>query len=250
MTELLDVELGGDQLEGSGGVHVLDEVAQGGVVFPDGLEDRNRLGCDLAGLGDLLSGQAGLLGELVVGGLAAETLGEVGLSRLHLVDGVHHVDRDPDGAALVGNRPRDRLANPPGGICGELEALAVLELLHCADEPEIAFLDEVEEREAGAAITLCDRDDETEVGADEGLTGLFTGPDELVELTTLGGVLLGLESDPGLAAGLDGLGQPNFVLGGQQVVGADAVEILTNRLVTHFTFDRPAHFPHYRHRPA
>ena len=65
---------------------------------------------------------------------------------------------------LVGDRPRDGLADPPRRVRRELEALAVVELLDRADEPERALLDEVEEREAAAEISLRDRDDQPEVG--------------------------------------------------------------------------------------
>ena len=51
-----------------------------------------------------------------------------------LVDGLHHVDGDADGAGLVGDGPGDGLADPPGGIGGELIALGVVELLHGFDE--------------------------------------------------------------------------------------------------------------------
>ena len=68
-----------------------------------------------------------------------------------------------DRARLVGQRAGDRLADPPGGVGGELEALAVVELLRGADEPERALLDQVEEWEALVAVVLGDRDDQAQV---------------------------------------------------------------------------------------
>ena len=57
----------------------------------------------------------------------------------------HHVDRDADRAALVGDRAGDGLANPPGGVGAELEAAAVLELIDRPHQPRVALLDQVEE---------------------------------------------------------------------------------------------------------
>ena len=58
------------------------------------------------------------------------------------------MDRDPDRARLVRERPGDRLADPPGGVGRELEASALVELLRGADESEGALLDQ--ERETAA----------------------------------------------------------------------------------------------------
>ena len=83
-----------------------------------------------------------------------------------LVQLLDHVHGDADGARLVGDRPCDRLPDPPGRVGRELVALAVVELLDRTDEAERALLDQVEEGEPAAEVTLGDRDDETEVGLD------------------------------------------------------------------------------------
>jgi hypothetical protein len=82
-----------------------------------------------------------------------------------LVELLDHVHWDADGPALVGDRARDGLADPPGGVRGELVAAAVVELLDRADEAERALLDEVQEREAAAQVALGDGDDEAQVGS-------------------------------------------------------------------------------------
>src|SRR3712207_7387349 len=71
----------------------------------------------------------------------------------------------------------DGLADPERGVRRELEALAVVELLRGADEPDRPLLDEVQERHlaAGArvaAVALGVVDDEAQVGLDEALLGL------------------------------------------------------------------------------
>ena len=82
---------------------------------------------------------------------------------------------------LVGDAPADRLADPPRGVGGELEALAVVELLHRPHQPEVALLDEVEQRHPGALVALGDRHDEAQVGLDEGAAGRLGGADLAVE---------------------------------------------------------------------
>ena len=76
-----------------------------------------------------------------------------------------HADRP----ALVRDRARDRLADPPRRVRRELEALAVVELLRRAHEPDRPLLDQVEEREPLVAVALRDRDDEAEVRLDHRL---------------------------------------------------------------------------------
>ena len=82
-----------------------------------------------------------------------------------------HVDRDADRAALVGHRAGDRLANPPGGVGAELEAAAVLELVDRPHQAGVAFLDQVEERQAAVAILLGDRHDQPQVAFGQAALG-------------------------------------------------------------------------------
>src|SRR5258708_952803 len=65
---------------------------------------------------------------------------------------------------MVGNRATNRLPDPPGGIGGELEAAAELESVHRLHQPEISFLNQVEEREAAVHVTLRYGYNETEIG--------------------------------------------------------------------------------------
>ena len=124
---------------------------------------------------------------------------ELALGAADLVELLDDVDRDADRARLVGQRAGDRLADPPGRVGRELEALAVVELLGRADEPERALLDEVEERQALVAVVLGDRDDEAQVRLDH--------------------LLLGVE-----VAALDALGEVDLLLRGQQPDLADVLQ--------------------------
>jgi hypothetical protein len=79
------------------------------------------------------------------------------------------VHGDPDRARLVGQAALDRLPDPEGRVRRELVALAPVELLGGADQPEDALLDQVEERELLALVLLRDRDDEPQVRVDHAL---------------------------------------------------------------------------------
>ena len=100
------------------------------------------------------SGESSIsLADLLGGRLAAQLLEQLALDADQLVDRLDHVHRDADGAGLVGDGPGDGLADPPGGVGGELEALGVVELLHRPDQAQVALLDQVEEQHAPARRT-------------------------------------------------------------------------------------------------
>ena len=80
--------------------------------------------------------------------------------------------RQADGAALVGDGACDGLANPPGGVGGELVALFVVELLGCTNQAKASFLNQVLEAQAPIHVLLGNRDHQAQVG----LHHLFLGP--------------------------------------------------------------------------
>ena len=118
---------------------------------------------------------------------------------MHLLHPLDDVHRHPDRPRLVGDRAGDRLADPPRRVRRELQATLPLELLHRADEPEHALLDQVEERQALVAVVLGDRDDEAQVALDHALLRLHV-------------------------AALDPLGQLDLVRGGQERMPADLAQ--------------------------
>src|SRR3954447_9880114 len=121
---------------------------------------------------DLLRVDARDVGDLLGGRLAAELGDELALRAADLVELLDDVHRDANRARLVGERAGDRLADPPGRIRRELEALAVVELLRGADQAERALLDQVQERQALVAVVLGDRDHQAQVGLDHLLLGV------------------------------------------------------------------------------
>ena len=173
-----------------------------------------------------------------IGGLALEVLHHLALHADDLVDRLHHVHRDADGAGLVGDGPGDGLADPPRGVGGELEALRVVELLDRPHQAEVALLDQVEEVHAAADVALGDRHDEAEVGLDEHLAGVLAAADgalqgpALVELE--GGELAGGgqvgQPDGGEATGLDAAGVLDLLGAGEERHPADLLEVHAHRV--------------------
>src|SRR5664280_2889181 len=147
---------------------VLDEVAELGVaVLAQRGVQGDRLAPVLLDLDDLLRRHVELFGQLLRRRLAAEILEHLTLHPGQLVDDFDHVDRDTDGARLVGHGTGDGLLDPPRRVRGELVALGVVELLDRTDEAQVALLDEVQKEHAAAGVALRERDDESEVGLEE-----------------------------------------------------------------------------------
>ena len=138
-------------------------------------------------------------------GGAAQLLGEH-VALLHVLRQEQlDVDRQPDRARLVGEGAHHRLADPPGGVGREARAAVGLELARGVQQPDVAFLDQVEQGEPAVEIAAGDPDDEPQVGLDEPLLGL--------------GV-----------AGLDAAGQVLLLLRGQQLDPGDLLQVERDQL--------------------
>src|SRR3954463_5463676 len=136
----------------------------GVFLFTDRRFQRDRLLRDLHDLAYLLRCNLHAAADLFRGRLTAVFLHQAPADTDELVDRLDHVYRDADGAGLVGDRAGDRLADPPRRVGAELEALAVVELLDRADQADVAFLDQVQQRHATADVLLRHADHETQVG--------------------------------------------------------------------------------------
>jgi hypothetical protein len=98
------------------------------------------------------------------------------------------VHRHADRAGVIRHGALHRLADPPGRVRRELEAAPPVELLDCAVQAKRALLDQVQERDAEAAVALGDRDDQAQVGLDHPpLGGGIAALDRLRERDLLGG---------------------------------------------------------------
>jgi hypothetical protein len=133
------------------------------------------------------------------------------------------VDRDADGAGLVGDGAGDGLPDPPRGVGGELVAAAVFEFVDRLHQADVAFLDQVEELQAAVRVLLGDRDDEAEVGLDHLGLGLMcfahvhVGAIREFHAGRLGDALAGLDR---LEAGVNDLRVDRCILLGPRVLGA------------------------------
>ena len=83
------------------------------------------------------------------------------------------MDGQSDRAALVGERTRDRLPDPPGRVGRKLVAHRPVELLDGSDQAEIALLDQVEARHASLGVAPSDRHHQPEVVLDQLALGVF-----------------------------------------------------------------------------
>ena len=146
--------------------------------------------------------------------------------------------RDTDRARLIGDRPRDRLTNPPRCIGREFEALRVVKALDGTHQAEVALLDEIKERHAPTGIALGNRHHEAKVRLGQLLFGPQSVLDGSVELSTggerqalqrvVGGEFgqLGLRSNAGGDAGRE----RDLAFGVQQRDASDLAEVLTHRI--------------------
>ncbi len=149
--QLLDLgrqQRGGRDLERRLGRAVLDDVAQLGVtVLAQWLRQRERLGREAQRFGDLVLGHLDLDRELGQRRRPSELQLEARPRLLETGERVAGMHGQPDRATRVGDAARDRLADPPRGVRRELEALAPVELLDRVHEAEVAFLDQVQQRQ-------------------------------------------------------------------------------------------------------
>src|SRR6478735_9569494 len=86
---------------------------------------------------------------------------------LDSIDRLTDVNREPDCAALVRDRPGNRLANPPGRIGAEFETAGVVEFVGGLHQADVAFLNQVEKGKTATDIFLRDGNDETEIRLDQ-----------------------------------------------------------------------------------
>src|SRR6187200_1271106 len=95
------------------GLRVLDQVAVERLAVADGRLEAHRLFDELQQILHLLDRQLGRLGELGDRRLAVELLRQHPARAHQAAHLVGHVHREADDPALVGERARDRLADPP-----------------------------------------------------------------------------------------------------------------------------------------
>ena len=75
--------------------------------------------------------------------------------------------RQTNRPAIVGDGAPDRLADPPGRVGRELEAASELKAIDRFHQADVAFLDQIEQREPASEVALGDRDHQAEIGFDQ-----------------------------------------------------------------------------------
>ena len=76
-------------------------------------------------------------------------------------------------SALVGDRPRNCLANPPGGVGAEFESPAVFELVHRPHQAGVPLLDQIQKAQAAIPVLLGDRNDQPQIAFGQFSFGLL-----------------------------------------------------------------------------
>ena len=133
---------------------------------------------------------------------------QVALDPRELALALLDVRREADRPRRVGEAALDALPDPQRRVRRELEALAPVELLRGADQPEGALLDEVAQRQPEALVATRLRDDEAQVRVDHAVLGIDV-------------------------AALDALGELDLLGGGQQLVARRLVEERLQRVGGH-----------------
>src|ERR1700722_4901387 len=172
-------------------VVVLEEVAEAAVLaFANGRVEADRM---LPGLHDpfgLVDSEADGVGQFLHRRLAARLLADLFALGFQGRDALEHVDRDADRARVIGDGPRDGLANPPGRVGRKLVAAAVLVLFDAPHQAGVAFLDQVQKAQAAVAVLFGDRNDETQVAAGELLLRVGPGVEPTADLAAAGAKLI------------------------------------------------------------
>jgi len=145
----------------------------GVLLLADRRLQRHRLLCDFQDVADLVHRHVHLGGDLLRGGVVAQLLQKLAGHADDLVDGLHHVHRDTDGAGLVGDGAGYCLANPPGGVCGKFVALGVVEFVNGLYKAQISLLDKIQKQHAAANIALGYGHHQTEVCLRHAALGLL-----------------------------------------------------------------------------
>src|SRR5437879_6384672 len=139
-----------------------EEVVELGIL-PDRRLQRQGPAGRLENQAHLLRGHPRALSELFRGRLPSHLVDQVTVHPGDPVQRLDHVNRNPDRARVVGNRSGDRLADPPSRVRRELKSVPILEPVDGLHEPDVAFLDQVEQGQVAPEIPLGDRHDQTQV---------------------------------------------------------------------------------------
>jgi hypothetical protein len=126
-----------------------------------------------AGRADVLDGVFQGGGDLVVGRLATQLLGEIRLGAAHADELGVLIQRDAHAARLLRQRFEHGLAHPPHRVGDELHPLVGIELLDGLEKAFVADAHQLGQVQPPALVLLDVRDHETEVRRDEAFRRLL-----------------------------------------------------------------------------
>src|SRR6185312_416564 len=159
---------------GQGSV-IFNEITQVTIIlFANWRFQTHRFLADLDDLAHLLRADLHLSGNFFGRGFTSKVLQQTAANADQAIDRLHHMYRNTNRARLIGNRTRNRLANPPGGIRTELVSLRVIELLHGPDQPDITLLDQVQQAHAAPDILLSHAHNQSQICLGQTPLCLFT----------------------------------------------------------------------------
>ena len=144
---------------------ILNKISKMAILFlPNRRLQRNRFLRYLGDFENALHRQFHFCRHLLRRRLSSEFLNKTSSGAVYPVNGLHHVNRNPDGSGLVGNRPGYGLPNPPGRIGAELIAFSIIKLVHGFNQTQIALLNQIQKLHSSSGIALCNADCQTEIG--------------------------------------------------------------------------------------
>ena len=112
-------------------------------------------------------------GQFLVGRFAAQFLLQLHRRAAHLGNFVHQMHRQPDGLGLVGQRAFDGLLDPPRAVGGKLAALFRVKAFDGLHQADVAFADQIQQRQADALVVAGDFHDQAQVGLDHVFARFF-----------------------------------------------------------------------------
>ena len=160
--------LRGDQIAGIQTVRVRQQFAEVHLaVTADRQIQRNHFRSEPCGPFHRFDRQSATVGQFVGVRLAAERLTERSGSVGDFADDFDHVDGNPDGAGLIRHGPENCLTHPPAGVSGKTATAAVVELFDRPHQSDVAFLNDVREGKAAAAVVFRHADHQAQIGANQ-----------------------------------------------------------------------------------
>ena len=151
---------------------ILQQIAQSGLaILADREIQRHRIARNSPQLLDFVRRSIQPLADLLVGWSAVQLFFQLAQRPHELVQALIHMNRNPDGAALVRDGARHRLPDPPRCVCRKFIPKPVVELLRRPHEPDIAFLNQVQQVQPAVHVFLGDRDNQAQVCLHQRLPG-------------------------------------------------------------------------------